>query len=99
MDERQQTQVDMTWYRAAMLVSVDLQRQREKHIDYEIQVLRIGNAVIVGLPGEPFVEGQLAIKQASPATRTIVAHCANQYVGYIPTQRAFGILKDAAVTR
>lgn len=72
-----------------MLVSLNLQRRREKPIDYEIQVLRVGNAVLVGLPGEPFVEGQLAIKQASPAVRTIVAHCVNQYVGYIPTRRAF----------
>jgi len=85
----EKTQVDFGWYRPAMVVSLDLQRRREKHLDYEIQVLRIGNAVLVGLPGEPFVEGQLAIKQASPATRTIVAHCVNQYVGYIPTRRAF----------
>ncbi len=87
--DKEKTRVDYNWYRAAMLVCLDLQRRREKHIDYEIQVLRIGNAAIVGLPGEPFVEGQLAIKQASPAARTIIAHCVNQYVGYIPTRRAF----------
>jgi len=87
--DKQQTRIDGRWFRAAMLVCVELQRQREKQFRYEIQAFRIGNVAIVGWPGEPFVEGQLAIKQASPAQRTIVAHCVNQYVGYIPTRRAF----------
>jgi len=83
------TQVDRDWFRAANLVSLDLQRRREKTLEYEIQVLRIGDCAIVGLPGEPFVEAQLRIKMASPAKQTIVAHCVNQYVGYLPTREAF----------
>ena len=51
-------------------------------------VLRVGDAAIVGLPGEPFVEGQLAIKSASPAGATFVAHACSHYVGYIPTRQA-----------
>ena len=38
--------------------------------------------------GEPFVEGQLAIKLFSPAARTLVAHQCNGYVGYVPTREA-----------
>jgi len=76
------------WMSAAGIVSVDLMRRREPNLAYEIQALRIGDAAIVGLPGEPFVEGQLAIKIGSPAYPTYVAHCATQYVGYVPTRDA-----------
>jgi len=44
---------------------------------------------IVGLPGEPFVEGQLRIKMGSHAKYTYIAHCTTQHVGYIPTREAF----------
>lgn len=77
--------IDHEWVAAASVYSVHLQQQREGVLDYEVQVLRLGPAAIVGLPGEPFVEGQLALKLASPADPTYVAHCATQYVGYIPT--------------
>jgi len=82
-------QVDGQWFRAANILSLELQRRREHCQGYEIQLLRIGDTAIVGLPGEPFVEGQLRIKLASPAKRTFVAHCVNQYVGYVPTREAF----------
>jgi hypothetical protein len=81
-------QADGQWFGAANLLSVDLQRRREGALDYEVQVLRIGDVAIVGRPGEPFVEGQLKIKMASPAKWTLVAHCVNQYVGYIPIRVA-----------
>jgi hypothetical protein len=51
-------------------------------------VVRIGDFAVVALPGEPFVEGQLEIKQRSPFSRTFVAHMSNRYVGYIPTPEA-----------
>jgi hypothetical protein len=54
-----------------------------------LQVIRIGDLVLVGLPGEIFVEFGLAIKAASPATRTAVVSLANDYVGYVPTVQAF----------
>ncbi|NPV48124.1 MAG: hypothetical protein HPY69_14310 [Armatimonadetes bacterium] len=82
------TQVDYDWTVAASIHSVHLQQQRERKLSYEVQALRLGSAAIVGLPGEPFVEGQLAIKLGSPAYPTYVAHAATQYVGYIPTAAA-----------
>jgi hypothetical protein len=78
--------VDPAWFRDASTRSVELQKQRTPSIDYEIQVFRIGEAAIVALPGEPFVEGQLAIKLESPAAFVQVAHMASQYVGYLPTR-------------
>ena len=77
------------WFRAASIMSVEMLRRRTPAFPYEIQAFRIGDVGLVGLPGEPFVEGQLELKLRSPAPSTYVAHCATQYVGYIPTRRAF----------
>jgi hypothetical protein len=55
----------------------------------QIQALRVGDVAIVGLPGEVFVEIGLAIKQRSPFPRTLVLELANDWVGYIPTDKAF----------
>jgi len=75
---------------AAGVVNLHKQIQREKIFDYEIQVFRIGRTVIVGLPGEPFVEGQLRIKLASPAYPTYVVHDVSHYVGYLPIKEGVG---------
>ncbi|MHC4884056.1 MAG: neutral/alkaline non-lysosomal ceramidase N-terminal domain-containing protein [Planctomycetota bacterium] len=55
----------------------------------EIQVLRIGEAKIVALPGELFVEYSLRIKEMGGAN-TFVICCANGTLqGYIVTEEAF----------
>lgn len=86
------------WYRAASMVSFDLLRKRLAKTSgegmqvtepYEVQALRIGDIALVGLPGEPFVEGQLRLKIESPAYPTYVAHCTSHYAGYLPTPEAF----------
>ena len=82
-------EVDPRWFRAASTRSVELCRKRDPEFPYEIQVLQIGDAVIVGLPGEPFVEGQLAIKVNSTSPYTFVAHVTTHYVGYLPTREAY----------
>ena len=81
--------VDPEWMWAANIISKHVQMQREEAMNYEIQVFRVGRTAIVGLPGEPFVEGQLRIKMQSPADLTYIAHCCNMYCGYIPTKEAF----------
>jgi hypothetical protein len=43
----------------------------------------------VFLPGEPFVEIALAIREASPWPFTAVVGYSDDYIGYIPTDRAF----------
>jgi len=55
-----------------------------------IQAFQIGDLVTVALPGEVFVEVGLEIKQRSPFARTLVCELANDSVGYIPTEKAFG---------
>ena len=82
-------QVDPRWFRAASTRSVELCRQRDGAFSYEIQAFRIGELGIVGLPGEPFVEGQLALKVNSAAPYLFPAHLTTHYVGYLPTREAY----------
>ena len=83
------TSIDWEWVYAIANLDLDLNRQRRPYYDYEIQVIRIGDAAIVALVGEPFVEGQLRVKLESPAPFTFVAHNCNGFVGYLPTVEAF----------
>ena len=82
-------EVDPRWFRAASTRSVELCRRREPEFPYEVQVFRIGDLAVVGLPGEPFVEGQLDIKVGSTAPYTLAAHATTQFVGYLPTRQAY----------
>lgn len=84
----QHRQVDPKWVYAKALVEHQTLVEREASWDYEIQVLRIGPAALVGLPGEPFVEGGLRIKLASPTFPTYIVHNTN-YAAYLPTREAF----------
>lgn len=65
-------------------------------VNVEIQVIRIGDLVIAGVPGEYFVELGLQIKQgiqkhdaAGKASQVMIAGFANGNVGYIPARRAY----------
>jgi hypothetical protein len=55
----------------------------------EVQVLRLGDCALVGLPGEIFTEFGLQIKAQSPFKETFVVELANGWHGYIPTRAAF----------
>ncbi len=82
------TRFSRDWAFAASLLDLEQMMAEQEAFEYEIQALRIGELAIVVLPGEPFVDAQLEIKQRSPAQRTFVAHMSNRYVGYIPTPEA-----------
>lgn len=76
------------WVYAHAIMDLAAKRQRRKAEAYEVQAIRIADTGIVALVGEPFVEGQLDIKQRSPFPFTWVAHMANGYAGYVPTPEA-----------
>jgi neutral ceramidase len=61
------------------------------HIPVDVTVIAIGDELaIVCLPGEPFVELGLAIKQASPFRTTMVVELANSVeMIYLPTRVAY----------
>jgi len=82
------TRFGRDWAYAASQLDLEHAMAEQHSFEYEIQAVRIGDLAIVVLPGEPFVEAQLEIKQRSPAARTFVAHMSNRYVGYIPTPEA-----------
>ena len=59
-----------------------------EHLTAPIQVLRLGEAAIVALPGEVFVETGMDIKAASDAAPLFIVSLANGYIGYICTDEA-----------
>ncbi len=58
-------------------------------IEAEVLTFGLGDASIVALPGEIFVELGLAIKESSPYKNTLVLTLANNSIGYIPNKDAF----------
>lgn len=61
------------------------------HTEVPVHALRIGDAVLVALPGEVFVEIGLAVKERSESKPVLVGAYANACeIGYIPTAAAFG---------
>lgn len=57
--------------------------------DIELHLLRIGPAVLAGVPAEPFVEIGLAIKERSPYSHTMFGGYTNGSFGYIPMPNAY----------
>ena len=53
-----------------------------------VQVFRLGDAAIVALPGEVFVESGLNIKSRASAAPVFIVSLANGYIGYICTDEA-----------
>ena len=68
-----------------------LQMYERQHApdEVEVMVLRLGDAAIVGLPGENFCATGTAIKRGSPAAHTLVAELSNDAIGYLPTRESF----------
>lgn len=62
----------------------------EGEVPAEVQVIGIGDARIVGLPGEIFVEFGRRIRAGSPFPKTFVVTLANGYLpGYVCTAEAY----------
>ncbi|MGC8971680.1 MAG: neutral/alkaline non-lysosomal ceramidase N-terminal domain-containing protein [bacterium] len=61
----------------------------ENFEELEIQGISLGNLCLLGIPGEPFTEIGLEIKQKSPFPYTGIVSLSNGYSGYIPTEKAF----------
>lgn len=60
-------------------------------VPVELQGIRIGDAVLLGIPGEVFVEIGLRIKEKarSLGLTALVVELANDYLSYLPTETAF----------
>lgn len=64
-------------------------RAAKRPVRAELAALRIGQAAFLFLPGEPFVETGLAIRNRSPFRHLFIVGYAGNTVGYIPTDAAF----------
>ena len=69
--------------------------QREKLVSHQgeeretwLQVMRIGDIAIVGVPAEFFTRLGREIKERSPFRYTLVAELANDWIGYLPDLEA-----------
>jgi hypothetical protein len=72
-----------------MMERLQAEAQESLTVQLGVTALRLGEAALVGLPGEMFVEFGLMIKERSPFQRTYVATYANGHAGYVATRRAF----------
>lgn len=57
-------------------------------VSVPLQVLRIGDVPLVAMPGQPFAEIGLAIREQSPFARTAFIAQANDNIGYVAPDRA-----------
>jgi len=66
-----------------------LAQEAKPAVRSSLRVLRLGRAALAALPGIPFVEAALAIKEQSPFQRTLVVGNCHSYDGILATQQAF----------
>jgi hypothetical protein len=58
--------------------------QRGQERETWLQVVRIGDVALVGVPAECFTQLGLDLKNRSPFRHTYVAELANDWIGYLP---------------
>jgi neutral/alkaline ceramidase-like enzyme len=61
----------------------------KSELETEVQIVRIGDVTLVGLPGEPFVELGLELKDRAGSARIAVVGFANDDVRYVMTDDAY----------
>ncbi|HET6486203.1 MAG TPA: neutral/alkaline non-lysosomal ceramidase N-terminal domain-containing protein [Spirochaetia bacterium] len=63
-------------------------RAQPRGFTTEVQVLRMGDAFLIGLPGEVFVEYQIELRETLAGHRVFVSELAGDSIGYLPTPAA-----------
>jgi neutral ceramidase len=58
-------------------------------VEIAVNVLRLNDTALVGIPGEVFVEIGLNIKKSSPLRHTLILELTNGALCYLPTKSAF----------
>ncbi|HID09687.1 MAG TPA: hypothetical protein EYP17_00095 [Candidatus Latescibacteria bacterium] len=61
----------------------------ETGAEMELQAVRLGEVVLVGIPAEVFAEIGIKMRDRSPFPYTSVVELANGAMGYLPTKQAF----------
>jgi hypothetical protein len=86
MDEKQARVIE--GWRASHLAVLRLGNLPES-MPLEVQVIRLGNVALVGVPGELFVELGLEIKHRSGLEHVLLSCYTNDDVGYIPARHSY----------
>ncbi len=76
---------DLEYFEEATVRAVEEWSHDGEVADVPLQVMRFGDMIIVGLPGEIFTKWGLEIKRWSPAPWTVIVELANDALGYVPT--------------
>ncbi len=82
-------ELTISWRKIEMPSRDPKGQPRDEPLGTRLAAIRLGNAVCCFLPGESFIETSLAIREASPWDHTMVVGYAEEWIGYIPTDRAF----------
>ncbi|MGO8732059.1 MAG: hypothetical protein ACLQVM_04615 [Terriglobia bacterium] len=78
------------WAFAKETVMLDALLKTEPVAEVEAQAIQIGPAVFVSNPGELFCHYGINLKAKSHFPQTYVVSYANGFLGYVPTEEAFG---------
>ncbi len=76
---------DLEYFEQATIKRFEAWEHDGEVADLPVQVMRFGDLMFVGLPGEVFTRWGLEIKHWSPAPWTFVIELANDSHGYIPS--------------
>ncbi|MBM3891006.1 MAG: hypothetical protein FJ388_17985, partial [Verrucomicrobia bacterium] len=82
-DEKRAAGLEQTYSRVRQAMA----DKRGKTFETWLQVIRLGEVAVVGIPGEMFAALGLEIRRRSPFRHTIVVGLANDEIGYIPDRK------------